>query len=370
MTDHHVRLHQRHGLWWTVAFALTAALAAAVTTALAQRIASETVYAFYIGAVAVTAWGAGRPAAIAVVVMCSALAAGPFLNVGGAGGIAGEADAVRIASFAAVALLVAHLTGALRHARNSAERLANAASKASSAKDRFLATMSHEFRTPLNAVLAYTDLMLDGVAEPLSPKQRDFTDRIRSAGAHLLVLVEDILNLEKMEAGHLTVEESRVRLREVVERAGALVEPQARAKGVALELAPPRDEVVCFGDSVRIQQIVVNLLANAIKFTNRGGKVSATWGVEHEPGGMRACIKVMDTGVGIAPGDQTRIFEPFEQVLDGPVAVSAGAGLGLAISQRLARAMAGTLSVSSRIGHGSTFTLSLPCVAARPGPGG
>jgi signal transduction histidine kinase len=358
MIDHHFRLQHRRGLWWSAGLSLAAVLTAAALTALAHSVASETVYAFYIGAVAVTAWGAGRPAAIAVVAICSALAAAPLLN--GADAV-DASDVVRIVSFSAVALLVAQLTGALRHARNSAERLAARARIASAAKDRFLATMSHEFRTPLNAVLAYTDLMLDGVAEPLSPKQTEFTERIRSAGSHLLILVEDILDLAKMEAGRLTVDDSRVRLREVVERAIALVEPQAKTKGVALQLAPPREQVVCFGDPDRIRQIIVNLLANAVKFTTGGGRVGITWGIEREADGARACVKVMDTGVGIAPEDQTRIFEPFEQVVGGPVAVSAGAGLGLAISRRLARAMGGALSVSSRMGQGSTFTLSLRC---------
>ena len=243
-----------------------------------------------------------------------------------------------------------------------------AAEAANRAKSAFLATMSHELRTPLNAILGYASLLLDGLAGALVPAQRDFVERTRVSGRHLLGLVEEVLDIAKVEAGQMRVELGPVSAPRVVTAAAALVRPQAATAGVEIDASQCSDvfgEVT--GDERRVRQILLNLLANAVKFTRPGGRVTIRCDrVEGKapftPGALGSwmCLGVTDTGIGIEEDNLETIFEPFVQLDASHTRARGGSGLGLAISRRLARLMGGDITVSSQIGLGTTFTLWLP----------
>ncbi|HEX6052146.1 MAG TPA: ATP-binding protein, partial [Gemmatimonadaceae bacterium] len=243
-----------------------------------------------------------------------------------------------------------------------------AAEAANRAKSAFLATMSHELRTPLNAILGYASLLLDGLAGQLEPAQRDFVERTRSSGRHLLGLIEEVLDIAKVEAGQMRVEVGPVSSGRVVNAAVALVRPQAANAGVAIDASGCTDTLgELAGDERRVRQILLNLLANAVKFTRPGGAISLR--CERFEGkspfaparlGSWHCVSVSDTGIGIEPENLETIFEPFVQLDDSHTRARGGTGLGLAISRRFARLMGGDISVASRVGQGTTFTLWLP----------
>jgi PAS domain S-box-containing protein len=257
-------------------------------------------------------------------------------------------------------------------ARAEAEAARVAAEAASRAKSEFLATMSHELRTPLNAIGGYTQLLELGVAGPTTPEQRNYLERLSASGQHLLRLVNDVLDLAKVDAGELTVAREPATSEDAVTAALDLVRPQAVERGVRLADGNPEVTTPYVGDAHRVRQILVNLLANAVKFTEPGGAVAVTCGrVDHAPPAARvdgagpwAYVRVEDTGVGIAPEAQAAVFEPFRQVESEANGVytrtKGGTGLGLAISRRLARLMGGDLTLESRPGTGSAFTLWLP----------
>jgi signal transduction histidine kinase len=252
----------------------------------------------------------------------------------------------------------------------TAEAARREAAAANQAKSGFLATMSHELRTPVNAMIGYAQLLDMGLAGPLTEHQRGYLARMTRSSHHLLGLVNDVLDLSKIEAG-----ETRVALADsvtgpAVAAALDIVAPAAATRGVRLVDARADEEGVPFvGDEDRVRQIALNLLSNAVKFTARGGTVTVTCDtVRAAPPaaaslrgeGPWALVRVQDTGVGIAPEEQGRIFAPFHQVEGGHTRTVGGTGLGLAISRRLARLMHGDLSVESAPGVGSTFTLWLP----------
>jgi signal transduction histidine kinase len=257
-----------------------------------------------------------------------------------------------------------------RAAQLDRERLGRIeAEAASQAKTDFLALMSHELRTPLNAVLGYAELLDMGVGGALSPEQRQHVSRISASGQHLLGLVNEVLDLAKVEAGQLTLQQGVGQSREVVEQALALVQPMAEAQGIALSATTDaHGEAVFRGDDNRVRQILVNLLNNAVKFTPAGGKVTLGWGRTARPdrdarlfgAGAWHFFRVTDTGVGIPADKLNTIFDPFVQVDGGHARRAEGSGLGLAISRRLARLMKGDLTVQSEPGSGSTFALWLP----------
>ncbi|HEX2191204.1 MAG TPA: ATP-binding protein [Longimicrobiaceae bacterium] len=264
---------------------------------------------------------------------------------------------------------------ALENARlfQEADRARAAAEAANRAKSQFLANMSHEIRTPINAIVGYADLLELEISGPLTPDQRGQVGRIRASGDHLLGLVNDILDLSKVEAGSMQVSRERSPLRGAVLEALALVGPQAAAREVRLEEAAGcSPEVEYCGDEDRVRQILVNLLSNAVKFTARGGSVQVLCGVTERPdpqahlaprgGWIR--VDVRDTGIGIPPERLAAVFDPFVQVETGYTRSSGGTGLGLTISRRLARLMDGDLTVRSRPGEGSCFTLWLPLAPA------
>lgn len=259
-----------------------------------------------------------------------------------------ERLAVGIASWAAVAMDNARLYELERKSRNAAEA-------ANEAKSNFLATMSHELRTPLNAIGGYAQLVETGVYGPVAPAQVDAMKRITRAQSHLLALINDILNFAKVEAGKIDLVMHPISLKEALSGLGALVEPQARAKNISYSLVEG-GEVMVNVDKERFQQILLNLLTNAVKFTPEGGHIGVTWTFE----GSNALINVSDTGVGIPHEKLEKVFEPFVQVSRYRMDAAEGVGLGLAISRELARAMGGELTVKSENGKGSVFTLSLP----------
>ena len=262
-------------------------------------------------------------------------------------------------------------------ARVAAEVAQRAAEAANRAKSEFLATMSHELRTPLNAIRGYTQLLELGVAGPTTPEQRDYLTRLTGSGQHLLGLVNDVLDLAKVDAGEMTVARDPATSEAAVSAALDLVRPQAAARGVRLLDGNPDVTTPYVGDEHRVRQILVNLLSNAIKFTPAGGRVTVTCGRAAAPPpavrvhgeGPWAYVRVDDTGVGIAPEAQAAVFEPFRQVEPAATGgtrptvytrTKGGTGLGLAISRRLARLMGGDLTLESTPEVGSTFTLWLP----------
>ena len=228
------------------------------------------------------------------------------------------------------------------------------AEQANRAKAEFLAAMSHDFRTPLNAIGGYAQLTMEGVYGPVTEAQRNAMERIRRAGTHLLALIESILGFAKIEAGRVEIKVADFPVDEVVATATSLVQLQAANKGLSFE-AHGAGGVRVRADPERAIEILSNLLTNAVKFTDRG---SVT--VDCRPDGSRLCIEVRDTGRGIPADRLGAIFEPFVQADRSAEEESLGVGLGLAISRELARAMGGDVTVESEVDHGSKFTLSLP----------
>jgi signal transduction histidine kinase len=270
--------------------------------------------------------------------------------------------ALTLAGHAAVAISNARLHGALAERSTELERANEELRWSAAAKDRFFASVSHELRTPLNAILGYNALLLDGVVGTLPPESLAFLGRAQRATQNLLYLVNDVLDLSKMEAGKLELVIQPFDPFEVVDQALQTVEPQAREKHLALAVTPHVPLPPLASDADRVRQILVNLLSNAVKFTDRGTvsvALAAGEGIEDEEGVRRRWVelRVSDTGPGIAVEDQERIFHEFEQA--GGTA-RGGTGLGLTISRKLARLLGGELRVESEPGHGSTFILRLP----------
>jgi signal transduction histidine kinase len=230
-----------------------------------------------------------------------------------------------------------------------------AAERANHAKSAFLATMSHELRTPLNAIGGYTDLMMLGIAGATTEQQQHYLHRIQRAQQHLLGLINSVLNYAKVDAGRTDYRIEPVSVRDAITESAALTAPLAREKGLAFEVEPGPD-VMGRADEEKVRQILLNLLSNAIKFTDRGGSVRTRWSARN--GTIH--IHVEDTGIGVPADRLETIFEPFMQVDADLTRMRQGTGLGLSIARELARAMHGDITVSSRPGVGSTFTLHLP----------
>ncbi|MBC7820361.1 MAG: PAS domain S-box protein, partial [Planctomycetaceae bacterium] len=251
---------------------------------------------------------------------------------------------------------------AQRKAEEELRRSHEAEAHANRAKSEFLAVMSHELRTPLNAIGGHIQLIEMEVHGPVSEAQRDALGRVQRSQRHLLSLINDVLNLARIETGHVDYEISKVPLEAAVAEVKAMVEPLLSANRLQCELAgspyaadPP---IVVRADREKLQQILFNLLSNAIKFTPAGGRITVeAVATDGEP---MAVVKVTDSGDGIPSGKLESIFEPFVQLGVRPATSASGLGLGLSISRDLARGMGGDLTAVSVPGNGATFILSLP----------
>jgi len=232
----------------------------------------------------------------------------------------------------------------------------DAARSANEAKARFLANMSHELRTPLNAILGYEQLLQMELHGPLTEAQRDDLRRIESSQRHLTGLIDDILSFAKLEAGTTTFQPELVKLDAVIAASVDMIATQLHRKQIEYEYQPCNAVCTVYADPARLQQVIVNLLSNATKFTQAGGRVI----VQCVPQDRIVDIRVMDTGIGIPADKHEAVFEPFVQLDNALNRRGSGTGLGLAISRDLARAMGGELRLTSGEGLGSTFTLTMP----------
>jgi signal transduction histidine kinase len=226
---------------------------------------------------------------------------------------------------------------------------------ASKHKSEFLANMSHELRTPLNAIIGFSQVLRQQLFGEVNEKQAEYLDDILSSGNHLLSLINDVLDLSKVEAGQVELELADFSLREALERGVVMVRERATTSGVqlTLQLAPGVD--IVRGDERRLRQVVFNLLSNAVKFTPAGGRID----IAAERGDGEVQVSVQDTGPGVAPEDRERIFEEFQQT-DVGANQREGTGLGLALSRRLVELHGGRVEVESELGRGSTFSVHLP----------
>jgi len=254
----------------------------------------------------------------------------------------------------------------LRQAKEQAER-------ANLSRSIFLAKMSHEFRTPLNAVIGYSELLLEhGQDTGAAPQKMQDVSRINAAGRHLLALVTDVLDLSRIESNAVELSLAAFPLKTFVEDVAATAEPLVRQNGSRLivKVAANAGEITC--DETKLRQILLNLLSNAAKFTSEG-EITISARRDEKPGGDWVELRVEDTGIGIAQEDLPKLFQDFGQVSASTSAQYGGTGLGLAVSQKLCALMGGGISVTSEVGHGSTFAVRLPAVVtveepAREGP--
>jgi len=230
-----------------------------------------------------------------------------------------------------------------------------AAESADHLKSAFLATMSHELRTPLNSIIGFTGIILQGLAGPLNAEQKKQLGMVQLSSRHLLALINDVLDISKIEAGQFTLRSESFDVRQSVEKAIRSVQPQAEAKGLKLDSVLDLDLATVTGDHLRVEQVLLNLLSNAIKFTESGG-VSVSCAVRD--GFFSAAVR--DTGIGIAASDLVYLFRPFRQVDTGLSRRYEGTGLGLSICRKLAEMMGGGIQVESAPGQGSTFTFRFP----------
>jgi signal transduction histidine kinase len=235
----------------------------------------------------------------------------------------------------------------------------DAAEAANSSKSQFLANMSHELRTPLNAIIGYSDLLIEEAEELEAQDLVPDLDKIRSSGKHLLGLINDVLDLSKIEAGKMEMSLETFEVRDVVSAVTAMVRPLVEKNGNVFELSIAADVGTMHADLTRVRQILLNLLGNASKFTSKG---TVSLAVTREESKEREWIvfAVRDTGIGMTPEQLSRLFQPFTQADPSTTRKYGGTGLGLSISQRLSRLMNGTISVVSEPGMGSIFTVRLP----------
>jgi signal transduction histidine kinase len=236
--------------------------------------------------------------------------------------------------------------------------------EASQHKSQFLANMSHELRTPLNAILGYTELILDSVYGEMPEKARSVLDRVQRNGRHLLGLINEVLDLSKIEAGQLTLSLADYSLKNVIQSVFSSVEPLASEKQIKLKIDLASELSQGRGDERRLTQVLLNLVGNAIKFTD-GGEVA----IRASTSNGRFNVTVSDTGPGISETDQAKLFQEFQQADNSITRKKGGTGLGLAISKRIVEMHGGRIWVESTLGQGSTFAFTLPVIVekqARP----
>ena len=248
-------------------------------------------------------------------------------------------------------------TGDIAQQNELLRRQAIELEQASQLKSQFLANMSHEFRTPLNAMLGYTSMLLQGVAGPLEAAARRQLGRIESNGRHLLTIINEILDISRIEAGRMPLQISTFRIPDLVAEVKSELEPIILRSRLAVTLDVPKDLRPLSTDRQKVKQILLNLLSNALKFTHEG---SVTISARRDSVERTVTLSVVDTGIGIAAADQQKIFEDFRQLDNSPTRAYGGTGLGLSICSRLAQMLGGRIAVQSHVGKGSTFTLTLP----------
>ena len=256
----------------------------------------------------------------------------------------------------AVALRHAELLARHETMETELEKARANAEKSSSLKSEFLGIMSHELRTPLNAIGGYVEILEDGVRGPLTPEQRTDLGRIKRSQRHLLSVIENVLGFLKLGSTRVAYEIGEVSVDDVVSSVEEITKPLIESKGLRYSRQAPASPLVARGDHAKVQQIVLNLFSNAIKFTPEGGRVEVEWNTDES----EIRIRVSDTGVGIPPDHLLSVFEPFMQLTSPLARRSGGTGLGLSISRDFARGMGGQLLVESELGRGSAFTLVLP----------
>jgi protein-histidine pros-kinase len=230
--------------------------------------------------------------------------------------------------------------------------------QANQAKDLFLASMSHELRTPLNAIIGFTGTLLMKLPGPLTADQDKQLKTIQASAKHLLSLINDLLDLAKIESGKVEIVFEPVNCQSVIEDVASTLRPLAENKGLAFEVSTPDHEVTCLTDRRALSQIVINLANNAIKFTEKG-RVRVQLNQRRANGRLLTEVSIIDTGVGIRPDDQARLFEAFTQLEGSTARRHEGTGLGLHLSQKLAALLGGRIVFHSEHGQGSTFTLVL-----------
>jgi two-component system, NtrC family, sensor kinase len=274
------------------------------------------------------------------------------------GGLADELNRMAASLQASVGGLEQRVDDRTRELEQALAELSRKGSErevASRHKSEFLANMSHELRTPLNAIIGFSQVLRQRLFGEINPKQEEYLDDILASGNHLLDLINDVLDLSKVEAGQVELEVATFSLREALERGLVMMRERATKNGVGLSLELAADVDLVDGDERRVRQVVFNLLSNAVKFTPRGGSVVVA--STREDG--EVLVSVTDTGPGIAADDQERIFEEFQQT-DVGVLQREGTGLGLALSKRLVELHRGRIWVESQSGHGSRFVFTLP----------
>jgi signal transduction histidine kinase len=268
------------------------------------------------------------------------------------GDFSGHVDATNRDELGALAANVNRMSDELR-------RLYRELETASQHKSDFLANMSHELRTPLNAIIGFSQVLREEMVGDVNEKQLEYLDDILSSGHHLLSLINDVLDLSKVEAGQVELELAPFSLQQALERGVAMVRERAMQDGVHVTLAANPDVDVVSGDERRIRQVIFNLLSNAVKFTPAGGAVD----VRTTRANGEVSVSVADTGPGIGAGDLRRVFEEFQQTEAG-IERGEGTGLGLALSKRLVELHGGRIWVDSELGRGSTFVFTLPARGA------
>jgi PAS domain S-box-containing protein len=242
----------------------------------------------------------------------------------------------------------------LKVSRDAQERRVQEANRL---KSEFVANMSHELRTPLNGIIGFSEFLIDEKPGPLNPKQREYLHDILSSGCHLLQLINDVLDLSKIEAGKMVLSPESFSIPEVLGEALAVIDPMAQKKKIDIRTAIAPEIATVTLDRAKFKQVLYNLLSNAVKFTDDGGEVRIR-ATSH--GADRFQVEVADSGIGIKREDLGRLFMAFEQLDSGSARRFQGTGLGLALTKKIVELQNGTIDIVSEVGAGSTFTVVLP----------